>query len=99
MVKPTVTVAIKLVGLEDVTRQLEAVFPPRSQGRQFSKEAFLLVAKGLNPFNQPQKPTDGDKKKKKKKKVTYSLKNVETWRYATLKELEDAAKRGTQNAD
>lgn len=40
--------------------------------RQFSKTAFLIVAQNMvNTFNQPQKPTDGDKKKKKKVKHGY----------------------------
>lgn len=34
---------------------------------KYSFAAFLLVAQELNPFKQPQKPTDGGKKKKKKK--------------------------------
>jgi len=54
--------------------------------RQFRPEAFWLIARQrqfdrdgqpfelligeINPFNQPQKPTDGGKKKKKKKKKT-----------------------------
>lgn len=33
----------------------------------YSFTAFMIVAEEFNPFNQPQKPTDGDKKKKKKK--------------------------------
>lgn len=45
MVKLTIPVTIKLVGLEDVTSQLKAAFPSRSEGRQFSKEAFWLVAR------------------------------------------------------
>lgn len=40
----------------------------RDAARRYSKEAFEIVAKNKNnPFNEPQKPTDGDKKKKKKK--------------------------------
>jgi hypothetical protein len=43
---------------------------------RFSEQAFLILAakkmnSEINPFNQPQKPTDGGKKKKKKKKKTY----------------------------
>ena len=35
----------------------------------YSFAAFLLVAQEMsNPFNEPQKPTDGGKPKKKKKK-------------------------------
>jgi hypothetical protein len=38
----------------------------------YSFAAFLLIAQEMsNPFNEPQKPTDGGKKKKKKKKKVY----------------------------
>ena len=43
--------------------------------REFSREAFLLVAEEFNPYRQPQKPTDGDKKKKKKKEDPYGNKS------------------------
>lgn len=53
-----------------VSRKYKGIQVTKPSKGGYSFAAFLLVAQEtFNPFNQPQKPTDGDKKKKKKKKV------------------------------
>jgi len=53
-----------------VSRKYKGIQVTKPSKGDYSFAAFLLVAQSesdFNPFNQPQKPTDGGKKKKKKK--------------------------------
>jgi len=56
-----------------VSRKYKGIKVTKPSKGGYSFAAFLLVAQEemSNPFNEPQKPTDGGKKKKKKKKRVY----------------------------